>query len=377
LLPSIEEVQEAERDADDDIEPLEPKSTRTDADDYMPESMDEYISASVLLPRGEDVVRAKVVGQMHGRDGNPLGMRHSNPILDTREYQVEFPDGSTVTYAANVIADNLYMIFDIKFDLTRKARLVLNGAKHDRPKEMTFSSVVSRNGVRIAFTLAALNGLDILAAGVKNAYLSAPTEEWLYVVAGLEFPPDLRGRPATIVRALYGMKSSGARFRDHLAASLRDMGYKSCKADPDVWMKAATKANGSKFNSYVLAYVDDILCLDTNPKQVMDALSKVCKLKDRSVNAPDVYLGAEVKQFKIPESGQSPHPSMWRELSRTSKQSWRMWGWDCRSARQLRYIRGIDQSWIRRQSWMHSNSTITRDWSVFCGGFVNLEEWTS
>jgi hypothetical protein len=145
-----------------------------------------------------------------------------------------------------------HMIFDIKFDLTRKARLVLNGAKYDVPKEMTFSSVVSRDSVWIAFTLAALNGLDILAADIQNAYLSAPTEERLYVVAGLEFPPDLGGRPAKIVRALYGMKSSGARFRDHLAASLRDMGYKSCKADPDVWMKAATKADGTKFYSDVL-----------------------------------------------------------------------------------------------------------------------------
>jgi hypothetical protein len=75
-----------------------------------------------------------------------------------------------------------HMIFDIKFDLTRKARLVLNGAKHKVPKEMTFSSVVSRDSIRIAFTLAALNGLDILAADIQNAYLSAPTEERLYRV---------------------------------------------------------------------------------------------------------------------------------------------------------------------------------------------------
>ena len=112
LFPSIEEVQEAERDADDDIEPLEPESTKSDADDFTPESMDEYISASVLLPRGEDVVRAKVVGRTHGRDGNPLGVRHSNPILDTQEYQVEFPDGSTATHTANVIAENLYSQVD-------------------------------------------------------------------------------------------------------------------------------------------------------------------------------------------------------------------------------------------------------------------------
>ncbi len=35
---------------------------------------------------------------------------------------------------------------------------------------------------------------------------------------------------------------------------------------------------------------------------MIDALSKVYKLKDGSVQAPDVYPGAEIKQFKITES---------------------------------------------------------------------------
>jgi hypothetical protein len=221
---------------------------------------------------------------------------------EMRNVMVAFEFSDDRSPPVGYVKATCHMIFDIKFDLTRKARLALNGAKHEVPKEMTFSSVVSRDSVRIACTLAALNGLEILAADIQNAYLSAPTEERLFVVAGLEFPPNLRGRPAKIVRALYVMKLSGAQFRDHLAASLRDMGYASCKADPDVWMKAATKADGTKFYSYVLAYVNDILCLDTNPKNVMDALSKVYKLKDGSVKAPDVYLVAEVKQSKIPES---------------------------------------------------------------------------
>jgi hypothetical protein len=43
-----------------------------------------------------------------------LGDRHRgghddvNPILDTRIYEVEFPDGEVLEYAANVIAENLY-----------------------------------------------------------------------------------------------------------------------------------------------------------------------------------------------------------------------------------------------------------------------------
>ena len=52
-----------------------------------------------------------------------------------------------------------HMIFDIKMDFTRKARLVVEGHMTDPPKESTYSSVVSRDSIRIAFTLAALNDL--------------------------------------------------------------------------------------------------------------------------------------------------------------------------------------------------------------------------
>jgi hypothetical protein len=54
----------------------------------------------------------------------------------------------------------LMMIFDIKMDFTRKARLVARGDLTDPPPTLTYSSVVSRESVRTAFTLAALNDLD-------------------------------------------------------------------------------------------------------------------------------------------------------------------------------------------------------------------------
>jgi hypothetical protein len=40
----------------------------------------------------------------------------------------------------------------------------------------------------------------------------------------------------------------------------------------------------------------------SNKTDECDGLSKVYKLKDGSVKAPDDYHGAEAKQFKIPES---------------------------------------------------------------------------
>jgi hypothetical protein len=39
---------------------------------------------------------------------------------------------------------------------------------------MMYSSVVSRNSVQIGFMLAVLNGLDMMACDLENAYLNAP-----------------------------------------------------------------------------------------------------------------------------------------------------------------------------------------------------------
>ncbi|KAI2502898.1 Reverse transcriptase (RNA-dependent DNA polymerase) [Fragilaria crotonensis] len=144
----------------------------------------------------------------------------------------EFIDGDEAPKFYKKI--DCHMIFDVKMDLTRKARLVAGGHQTDPPKESTYSSVVSRDSIRIAFTLAALNDLDVLSADVQGAYLNAPTKEKVYTIAGLEFGADKVGRPVLIVRALYGLKSSGARWRDHMASTLREGGFVSCKGDPDV-----------------------------------------------------------------------------------------------------------------------------------------------
>jgi hypothetical protein len=63
-----------------------------------------------------------------------------------------------------------HMVFDIKMEFTRKARLVAGGHVTDPPVSITFSSVVSRESVGIAFLIAALNDLNILAADIGIAY---------------------------------------------------------------------------------------------------------------------------------------------------------------------------------------------------------------
>ena len=106
--------------------------------------------------------------------------------------------------------------------------------------------------------MAALNDLDLLACDIKNAYLTADSREKVYVIAGPEFGSD-KGKVMIVRKALYGLKSSGAAFRALLAKTIFDMGYRPCRADPDVWMRAATKENGFKYWEYVLCYVDETI----------------------------------------------------------------------------------------------------------------------
>ncbi len=62
-----------------------------------------------------------------------------------------------------------YFVFDVKMDLTRKARLVARGSMTEATKEEIFASVVSRDTVRLFFLLAALNDLDVLSCDIQNA----------------------------------------------------------------------------------------------------------------------------------------------------------------------------------------------------------------
>jgi len=411
-----------------------------DIDDWdsEPQGYDGYITAEVLLPKGDEFKVGTVVRRKANDDGTLTGHSHVNPILDTREYQVEFGDGEVLEYAANVIAENLYsqidtegrryilldsiidhkkdghavlkddefveqngkrvrqmttkgwklcvqwkdgstsweplnrlkesnpvevaeyavankislepafawwvpftlkkkdrivaavnarylkrthkfgievpktvkealeidrqtgttywrdaidlevknvnvafqdledgenvpvgyqqirchMIFDVKVgSLKRKARYVAGGHTTDAPAALTYASVVSRESIRLGLLIAALNDLDIFSADIQNAYLTSPCQEKIWTVLGPEFGPQRCGRKALVVRALYGLKSAGAAFRNHLASCLAHLGYQSSRGDPDVWFRPAVKETQEKYYEYLFVYTDDILAI--------------------------------------------------------------------------------------------------------------------
>ena len=190
-----------------------------------------------------------------------------------------------------------HMIFDIKLgeNFRRKARFVADGHKTETPSAITYSTVVSRDSVRICLTIAALNDLDILSADIENAYLTAPCREKVWLRGGLEFG-KLHGKILIVRQALYGLKSSGASFRSFLAERLDAIGFKSSIGDHDVWMRSAHKPDGEQYYEYILCYVDDLICISFNPRVAMSQIceNKQISYKKNQIEPPEFYLGARL-----------------------------------------------------------------------------------
>jgi hypothetical protein len=124
--------------------------------------------------------------------------------------------------------------------------------QEDTPLFVTYAAVVSRETVRIALIMAALDDLEVKAADVENAYLTAPRVKRY----GQSTVQNSAHRPSTV-----WVKGSGASYRNHIADCMRHLGYESCKADPDLWMMLRTRDDGFNYYSYVLIYVDEILAI--------------------------------------------------------------------------------------------------------------------
>ena len=86
-----------------------------------------------------------------------------------------------------------------------------------------------------------------------------------------------------VVRSLYGLKSAGAAFGAMRNEALRhELGFTQCRADPDVWFRAATKPDGEEYYEYVLCYVDDLLFISHDPKTIGEKFGTIFKLKKGS-----------------------------------------------------------------------------------------------
>ena len=61
----------------------------------------------------------------------------------------------------------------------------------------------------------------------------------------------------------------GRDFRNHLRSCMEHLGFSSCPADPDVWMRPSVKADGTTYYTYGLLYTDDALVISKSPEKVL------------------------------------------------------------------------------------------------------------
>ena len=65
------------------------------------------------------------------------------------------------------------------------------------------------------------------------------------------------------------------------------LGFKSCKADSDVWMREAVKDDSTGFYEYVILYVDDAIAIGVNPEKILkEEIGKYFKLNKLSIGPP-------------------------------------------------------------------------------------------
>ena len=118
--------------------------------------------------------------------------------------------------------------------------------------------------------IATLNDLEVKPGNILNAYIQVPITEKVWTTLGPEIGKDAK-KTTVIVRALYGLKSTGAAFRSYLDKCMESLGYESCKADLDFWLKPEIRPeNEVKSYSYLLYFVDDILWIHHNAHSMLE-----------------------------------------------------------------------------------------------------------
>ena len=81
------------------------------------------------------------------------------------------------------------------------------------------------------------------------------------------------------------------------------LGFNSFRADPDVWMRDATKPNGEEYFEDVLLYVDVSLVISHKPEAIlMEEIGNHFKLKEESIGPPSQYLGGKIRKVTMANS---------------------------------------------------------------------------
>ena len=162
----------------------------------------------------------------------------------------------------------LRMIFNVKHDLRRKARLVIGGHVTDAEMYDCYAATIKTENIRLLFYLMVSQGLSVISGDVGTAYLNSITEEKIYTRAGPEFG-DKQGCILRVVKGLYGLKTSAHAWYQRLSASLRQMGFRLSRLDGAFWYRLRDDKSGY---DYLAHHVDDFIIAAKDPNIYLQKL---------------------------------------------------------------------------------------------------------
>jgi hypothetical protein len=142
----------------------------------------------ILLPKSvKDALR--IINKETGTDFwqraiVELEMKAIDCTFEFRDENKKVPGNSKVSAEYKHI-NCCHVIFNVKVTLDRKANYVAGGHQTEALKDIMFASVISRDRIRIALTVAALNDLEVLSADISGAYLNAKVAEKVYTTVGM------------------------------------------------------------------------------------------------------------------------------------------------------------------------------------------------
>ena len=121
-----------------------------EADDLGDEAVDKHLNAELNFDVGTgNERRGRVMKRAKLTAGEPIGRAHHNPLFDTREYVVEFTDGRTENYFANVIAENMFAQVDSEGRQYQLLDEIVDHKSDGTAIKCENGFTISRNGNRV------------------------------------------------------------------------------------------------------------------------------------------------------------------------------------------------------------------------------------
>ena len=173
-----------------------------------------------------------------------------------------------------------------------KGRLVAKGFTQIFGQDFTFTfaPVARWDSIRTILCIATINDFELRHVGVKNAYLNAPLEEEIYLIA----PEGCGAKYWRLRKGLYGLRQAGRQWYLHLHQTYSSLGFTRCQSDWSVYIRKSPSALTISATS-----VDDLL-LASNSKSKSDLITSQIKEKFAITDSGDTQwlLGCRIRRWR-------------------------------------------------------------------------------